>query len=659
MNFRIAFHIFRKELVETLRDKRTLFALFLLPVILNPLLVLVTSQLGVEEMKQRDAIKPQLAIWGPVSEELVSALEHDGAKVIERRDAPPPLMERDVEAEKLFAEEHVHVVVVADRARDAVGTLSLELLYDTAKDRSEAAHERVKKSLNQIGSDRLTALLKEHGLPPEMREPIHVTHHSIGGKQRDLVDVMARTIPPIMLFIIVMAGILPAIDLTAGEKERGTLQTLLCAPVRPLEIVAGKYMAVVAVSTAGTIANFIAMSLALARGVSTLDHADLAIGVRSLFAVFGTLLPAVLLSSALLLSFAVFARSFREANALLTPIMLVILVVPTIGSSIPGVHLSKVTAFIPFLNLMLLAKELLRGQVAAELYLAVMVSSLAFTCVALTFAARVFETEQVLLGGERPWRDVFGRSIRDRATPSPRNAVLFVAVLLVVTYYGTLLLQNRSLRVSMVAQQVGLFLLPALIWTQLFRFNFRATFSLRLPSARGLLGGVLLALGSWAVGSVVFLLLTRFFPGAQIYNDDFAKLLGEIDLPLGLAISILPAICEEACFRGVVLSGIGNTGSRTTAIVGSALLFGLFHINPYHVATATAVGLVLSAAALETGSIYVAILIHFANNGLRVLSTRVPALETLTNNKIAIVFGCVLTACGLFVVRGSRRSQAI
>src|SRR5262249_28776219 len=130
--------------------------------------------------------------------------------------------------------------------------------------------------------------------------------------QREVTVRIGQALPLIMLIVMLTCGFLPAADLTAGEKERGTLQTLLCAPVRPMEIVSGKYLAVVLVSLLGGAANLAAMSLALARFASNVAEMEIQFGWSTALAVFASMVPTALLLGALLLSVAVFARSFRE-----------------------------------------------------------------------------------------------------------------------------------------------------------------------------------------------------------------------------------------------------------------------------------------------------------------------------------------------------------
>ena len=135
---------------------------------------------------------------------------------------------------------------------------------------------------------------------------------------------------------------------------------------------------------------------------------------------------------------------------------------------------------------------------------------------------------------------------------------------------------------------------------------------------------------------------------------------GRLDLGTALVlVALLPAVAEEVTFRGVVLAGLRQSGSRWIAVVGSALVFGLFHVNPYHVVAAFAVGLLLGWVALESGSLLPGVLIHLVNNGAQVLLDRVPGLAERLHSPLIVVLALACTALGVFLMRGSRRPTAV
>jgi sodium transport system permease protein len=343
------------------------------------------------------------------------------------------------------------------------------------------------------------------------------------------------------------------------------------------------------------------------------------------------------------------------------PILLLVML-SGFASFLPGAQLSAGTALVPLLNVTLLVHDILVGKAGATQVMVVWAVSLAWAVLGILLAARVFQTEQVLLSGEKPWRDVFSPSRSGRGL-TPGNALAFAAVLLVLTFYGSVLVERRGgVAALILVSQLGFFLIPSLLWCRLFRAPLVDTLQLRWPTPRGWVATALLAAGGWSVGAVVWEQLLRF-PGARAYSDWLGELLGKqgrLDLGTALVlVALLPAVAEEVTFRGVVLAGLRQSGSRWIAVVGSALVFGLFHVNPYHVVAAFAVGLLLGWVALESGSLLPGVLIHLVNNGAQVLLDRVPGLAERLHSPLIVVLALACTALGVFLMRGSRRPTAV
>ncbi|HWE28569.1 MAG TPA: ABC transporter permease, partial [Polyangia bacterium] len=209
----------------------------------------------------------------------------------------------------------------------------------------------------------------------------------------------------ILLFVVMACGSTAAIDLAAGEKERQTLQTLLCAPVRPLEIVAGKYLVVVLLALVGGVMNLVSLSLALSsRLADPRLHVQLSIGLPTLAGVFWALVPLVLFVSALVLGLALMARTAREAQSYVNPALYLLLALAGIGC-LPGLQLTARTALVPIANVVLVTRALFTGALAPAAYALVLASTLAFAALALVGTAQLFSDEEVQLssGTWRSW----------------------------------------------------------------------------------------------------------------------------------------------------------------------------------------------------------------------------------------------------------------
>ena len=661
MRLAIVLHIFRKDLVETLRDRRTVVMAFLVPALVYPLLFTLLGSVATDKRGELERTRARVAAWGPVPASTLSAVEQEArADLVDRRDQPPP--DPEAEARKLVVARKVHVVLLTPTG--ASGTsIPVRVLADSTDVDSDAMERRVSRALTDHAAELLRQRMTALGQDASAARPLDIKEEDLADAARRGASFAAALLPYLLLVLVATSGFYAALDLTAGEKERGTLQTLLTAPVRSIEIVAGKYLAVLALTLAATLCNLGSIALTLSRATSAMEtSARFSLGLSSAGAIFLTVLPAALLIVALLMAIGVLARSYREGQSYLMPILLLVMLAG-FASFLPGAQLSAGTALVPLLNVTLLVHDILVGKAGATQVMVVWAVSLAWAVLGILLAARVFQTEQVLLSGEKPWRDVFSPGVRSGRGLTPGNALAFAAVLLVLTFYGSVLVERRGgVATLILVSQLGFFLVPSLLWCRLFRAPLVDTLQLRWPTPRGWVATVLLAAGGWSVGAVVWEQLLRF-PGARAYSDWLGELLGKqgrLDLGTALVlVALLPAVAEEVTFRGVVLAGLRRSGSRWIAVVGSALVFGLFHVNPYHVVAAFAVGLLLGWVALESGSLLPGILIHLVNNGAQVLLDRLPGLAERLHSPVIAVLALACTAVGAFLVRGTRRPTAV
>ncbi|HET6982159.1 MAG TPA: ABC transporter permease subunit/CPBP intramembrane protease [Myxococcaceae bacterium] len=657
MRLPIVLHIFRKDLVETLRDRRTVVMAFVVPALIYPLLFTLLGSVASDKRGELERTRVRVAAWGPVPSSALRAVEQQArADIVDRREQPPPNPES--EARALVSSKKVHVVLLTP-AGAAGASVPIRVLSDSTDVDSDAMERRVSRALTDHDAELLRQRMTALGQDAAAAKPLDVHEEDLADAARRGASLAATLLPYLLLVLVATSGFYAALDLTAGEKERGTLQTLLTAPVRSVEIVAGKYLAVLALTLAATVCNLGSIALTLSRATAAIDRAArFSLGLSSAAAIFFTVLPAALLIVAILMAVGVLARSYREGQSYLMPI-LILVILAGFASFLPGAELTAGTSLIPLLNVTLLVHDLLVGKAGPTQVMVVWAVSLAWAVLGIVLTARVFQTEQVLLSGEKPWRDVLAPGSRTGRGLTPGNALAFAAVLLVVNFYGSVLFERRGGVAAMIlGTQLGLMLLPSLLWCRVFKAPLRETLQLRLPSGRGWLGTVLLAAGGWSVGALVWSQLLRF-PGARAYTDWLGELLGKQgQLGLGAAlllVALVPAVVEEVTFRGVVLAGLRRSGSRWIAIGGSALIFGLFHINPYHVVAATVVGLLLGWVALESGSIVPSILIHLVNNGAQVLLDRVPDVAQRLNSPVTAAVALAITAAGAWLVRGSRR----
>lgn len=658
---RAALTIARKEVVETLRDRKTLAMMIVLPLLLYPLVFVGLSQLTLiqqDELTRQEAV---IALSGgaPPAELLGALAAQDATRIVHVDDA-----REAVTARRARAGLHVHPATRAEVAAGGQGELTL--FYDGSDDRSREAQRRVEESIAGWVVDVRASRLAAAALRSEFVDPVAVASLNVAPPARQGGWILGQILPMLVSFLMIGAAFYPAVDLTAGEKERGTLQTLLTAPIPPLAIVAGKFGAVVFLALLTGLMNLLSVGLV---AVSIPLPDDVAADVSFMVApgaVLLILLCMVMLGmmfGAIMMAVAVTARSFKDAQNYLTPLYL-LCIFPLMLSSLPGVQLDATTAAAPVVNLALAIKQLLLGDVQVELLLVVFVSTLVWTALGLALAARVFSMESVLLGHDgvsalfrrRP------RQSRRPNVPTLGEAVTLLAIVLVLLFYGSLALADAPLLALVHATQWLFLLSPAVVLVAALRLSPRDTFALRRPPARILAAAALAGSGLWVIALFAMQTLSEHgivpVPGPQM--EAFAEQLTTLGAQPGSAVllylgaALAPAVCEEALFRGVLLQALLHRVKRGTAVWVTAAVFALYHLNVYQLPTTFIVGVVLGALVVVSGSIWPAVVLHLLHNAAALTVQLYVPPEQLESPLLAAIVA--LPAIGLAVLwRGWRQ----
>ncbi|WP_437677679.1 ABC transporter permease subunit/CPBP intramembrane protease [Sorangium sp. So ce131] len=700
----IVWTILRKELLESLRDRRTLVRLVVLPILLYPLFALGMSKIVGSEAAAREARASRVAVWGELAGGLRERLESAGKKIelAPWEGAPPevregllsgalaPPEEPAAEAEPGAGDEAPpgddgekgrrprwtepeNPVLAAARAAvsarqvDAVlvpwpsleatlaqgGRGAVAIYFDSVRADSATAEARLDAALGRARREIVAAREAERGLPAGFSVAYDVVPRDVAPDSRKVGQILGSMMPMMLILMSLLGSFLPAIDLTAGEKERGTMQTLLCAPVRSLEIISGKFLAVWTISLLTALGNVVSLSLTVGRLLPDVVVVDPAVFALT----FVLLVPVTFLFSALFLALAVFAKDFKDGQNALMPAYLPLSLLAGI-TALPMVELSPWTAYAPVLNIAVLIKALFLGEAPADLLLAALISSGLYACLALLFAARVFERENVLLGGgHESAASVLGLGRRAGGVPSAGFSLAAFAGVQVLFFYGSLLIDRASVAAQVAASQLGFFLLPTLSLVLGFGYSPRETLGLRPVSVRGLCGAVLVGVSGWAaLGGTVL----RWFPAPEPLARELGELVllgGKPYLVVLLLVAVTPAVCEELLFRGLVYAGLRRAGPAA-AIVVSALLFGLAHGSVHRLLPTFLLGLALGYTRHRTGSVLAGAVLHALSNGVVVSllyfdpAWAQGALEQAVPWS-ATIAGMLVSLAGLLLLRGT------
>ena len=631
-----AWIVFRKELRETLRDRRTLMMMVAVPILLYPILMISAEQLTLMGLRQLEAEPSRIGVVGPATEGARGFL--DGLEDLTVRDVTDP-----VEAVR---SDLVQAVAVFSASPTADSTRAVTILYDAANERSQRARGVLDRALQDWEDTLLAGRLAERGLPSGFAQPLAVADSSVARAEELGGYALGRFLPMLLILMTLLGTFYPAIDLAAGEKERGTLETLLTAPVPPWEIVAGKFLTVALIGVVAAALNLGSMLLTFQTGLFRLGGAldiEFALPWGAVLAIFATLVPLAVLFGSLFLGVALRSRSFKEAQNALTPIYLAV-ILPALLPVFPGIDFTVALAAVPVAGVALFFRELMAGSPAVLPSLIALATTVLWAWAALAFAAVSFGREQVLFGEgdatvEQGEGDIMARIRawigRRGATPQPAHALAFILVVGALFFYLGFPLQAVLGESGLLLSEWLLLLLPVALFVWMAGFDVRDTLSLRRPEGRQMGAALLLIAGAMPLGWFLAWIQSFVIPIPWELLEGFEELLTAESTPrllwLLVIFAVTPALCEEAVFRGVLLSGTRESGSAIRIALLNGLVFGACHVSfesVFRFLPTAWLGAVLAWAVLTTSSIWVGTLMHFVNNGTILLIASVPALRT-------------------------------
>lgn len=661
----------RKELWEILRDRRTIITLVLMPLLVYPLLSVAFRTLALSGVTTDGSVGegPSITLWaiefqsiddaqvvdqllgGEVNAQDVRSLKYMADYESGNGKSIPPSSEpiwrltsqgksvAQMQERLLSGEIDLGIRVTTSPEEVARGEpIGIELLSvedphshavrDWFADRLRKVNDNFRiKELERLKQPRTTLLKIEEN---ETKAP----------KQEGRAISFAALMPLILVLMTITGAVYPAIDLTAGERERNTLEALIASPAPRFALLLAKYSAVLTVAMLTALMNLTAMSatiwlLGLGKdifgpgGFSVLAVVQVA-GLMMLFAAF---------FSGVLLAVTSFARSFKEAQAYLIPLMLVALA-PGMMSLMPGIKLEGPLVVAPLVNLVLLTRDLLLNKASYEVALIVVFCNALYAAAAIALAAKVFGADSVLYGREGSWGEMFQRPRAKAMAPSVSSAFFCLAALFVLTFLAQSAFAiwfkpapgaAPRLDLPIIASGLGNLLIfggVCLTFAWLGRVSLSGFLPMRAPPILIAIAAVILGLASWPIAHEILAWMSDWGIAAisqsQLMRtaklmEGFGKVSPVITL---LSLALITPIGEEIAFRGYLYSAFESKKAPWRAIVISATLFATFHVVAPGVlsferfAPSLFLGLVLGWVRQRSGSIWPSLVIHVTHNGL-------------------------------------------
>ncbi len=694
--------VFRKDGVELLRDRRTLFVNVVLPVLLYPVMLMFLIQVYqltqahrppppqvalinvdaglLKQLSDREAAvdaagMPTKLVLVHVEDgdakdralELARRLTATRASAESEQPTEPDLAARRAMFDLLRQEWSASAVIIdlgvtADQRRVVIASDDANPQFDQADQTIRAAIQTWRKQL-------VEARLAAADLPASTLEPLDASVVRLAPAAQATRMRLAGIIPLLLVIMAISGAFYPALDLIAGERERGTLETLLTWPVRRRDIFLGKLMVTVTAALVAVVLNLLSLGVTVALAGSQLagggGGADmgglLSIGAGTLALSFIALLPLVVTLSAVSLALAGFAASSKEAQNYLSPLFLVVVMAAAVAQ-VPDARPTLALDLIPITGPVLALKEALRANEIPWLHLLVSTgASLVVAAVVVAWSVRLLEQESFCYPGLV--RAGWGRWRRWGAQPLAPSGLEALGVFAVCAA-AFLLVGPQLAPFGPVAQIAGPLILclalPVLLHAWAGRYPPQGLF-LQAAPGRELARGVLAVPCALALSIALATLQPAPPPGdaqAVELNRILETIQGMGGLPLLiLVLAVAPGVCEELLCRGTLLAGMRRSLGTTGAVLVSSFCFAALHLSPYRFLPQFTLGIFLALLTLRSGSLWPAVIVHIGHNALALtLSGDVDEAPLSTGSAIVVA---IVAAVGLIVLTRPNRQPAV
>ncbi len=683
-----------RELRDQLRDRRTIFMIAVLPMLLYPILGMAIVQFAVGTSESPSTVglvgQENLPQWNPASlgfqpatvaswfsasplqPELVGCANALALNNVWRsRSTPPPLVIDGAFPGRYF--EHgrdralLHLQLLTSNDRHPLDDKQVDLMIVVdpgfAHDLATGARtnirivERPGDKASQAAARRLYGVLARW--KPLVRESLlarlgatyaDIDPFDVIDPARDrpadelategFVELLVKVFPFLLVMWSLAGALYPAVDLCAGEKERGTMETLLISPASRDEIVWGKFLTIWIFSAATALLNLASIGITTWRGGGLIPAG--ALGLQSLAWCVLLVLPLSAFFSALCLSVGAYARSSKEGQYYLMPLFLVTM--PLVFLTLaPGVELNPFYSLVPVTGAALLMQRLMISSIdkVPWLYFGPVVAPIIlYSWLALRWAIEQFRREEVLFR-EAERLDIrlwLARVFRDKeALPSTGQALFCFVLIMALRWLFFAGPSGNSLLVRTAIAYFAFAAAPPLFMSLILTTRPLQGLRLRRPPVMSLIMACLLAgLMLPPLAALTNYILAQFPVLKQLLVernplvDDLlsASQTGDAQWwTYFLILGVIPAIFEELAFRGFILAGLQRRLSPWSAVVISSAFFAIYHMNVFQAAPAFVMGAVLGTLTLWSRSIFPAMLFHLMYNTLLISPALMPSLS--------------------------------
>jgi sodium transport system permease protein len=388
--------VFKKEGLDTLRDRRAIISMIIIPMFIFPVLFGGLGFFAIKEVRKAQNKEVKIGLVQPIPDNsMVTALqEKEGFTVTELKANVDPFDQ--VENTKVDA------VIVFDPdftdALEGTGAGKMTLHYRSTGN-GGIMRGRIMGVVEDYRQEVRESRIQSLGYTLDFINPVNVSFEDTATQQEQIGEAVGGFIPYIFIILCFTGAMYPAIDLGAGEKERGTLETLLTSSAPLTHILMGKLLLIICSGLFAAGLSLTSMGFAMLSMGSMIGEFASTIGPMlqplNIILFFSLLLPLTILFASFLLTLSFFAKSFKEAQSIISP-MVAVIIFPLIFGMMPWVKLSYATALIPILNISLASKAIFSGNIPWGPVVVVYVSLISFAAIGFVACTKLAGRESIL-----------------------------------------------------------------------------------------------------------------------------------------------------------------------------------------------------------------------------------------------------------------------
>lgn len=388
--------VFKKELIDTLRDRRTLLAMVAFPLLLFPALIFGTIWIARGQAEEAATKTLKVAVVNSevapgFLDRLTATPQIDAAEGIPRDSARARVQREELDAAFAFAPTF-------QRNVEALKAGNVSLIYKSG-DLSDIILRRLNGVLDAYEQDLLTQRFSTLDLSLDATQAVTVNEVDVATSQERVAQLAGRMLPYLFILFCFIGALYPALDLGAGEKERGTLETLLTTPANRFQILVGKFATLTLTGVCSAFIAFgsIMLSMQFIEDIppTLLKAANNIVTPSVVGLLLSMLVPLTMFFAAAQLSLSFYAKSFKEAQSTIQPLLIAV-ILPAVIGMMPGIELNTVTALIPVLNVSLATKDIMAGTIAAFHLILVYGSLIALAAIAVVICTQLFKQESII-----------------------------------------------------------------------------------------------------------------------------------------------------------------------------------------------------------------------------------------------------------------------